>query len=631
MKKILIIIICFSFLTLISACNGIDITHDEFNADDIVNKMTTEEKVTQMIMIADRTYEKEDGTKVNLTEISADLEALINRYAFGGMILFGQNCAGNTQTYKLIHELQLANANHNSKLLIAVDQEGGRVVRLEEGTQFSGNMALGAVNDLNDTTRVATLMGKELNILGFNTNFAPVVDVNNNPTNPVIGTRSFSDDPNIVSEQATAFMKGLKSSNIISTLKHFPGHGDTSTDSHTGLPLINKTYEELKQNELIPYAELINNGVDMIMTAHIQYSQIEKQKYISKLTGEEIMLPATLSKTIITDILRGDYGFEGVVITDAMEMDAIAKHFDRYDACKLAIEAGVDILLMPTDLGTKAGFKDIEEYIATVVSMVDKGEINIEKINEANKRIINLKHKYGLLDKYSKSNNEYNSGYNQALNEVGSKANHELELEIASKAITLIKNDNCLPLSTSKLTSVVTIDTSDYLGVDFGKALSVKKNINFDYNKTCLANNSIDQLKESIKDSEQIIIFSQMGNASFLKGTNYSKIKELIKYAKESDKKVVILSTNLPYDIALYDLADAIVVAYSPKVTTVIPTTYQPPVKQFGPNIPTAISKMFDPLAVYSGTLPINVYAIDDELNYDLNNIRYERGYGLTK
>ena len=186
--------------------------------------------------------------------------------------------------------------------------------------------------------------------------------------------RSFSDDPETVAAHGIVFMKSLQATGAIATLKHFPGHGDTDTDSHTGLPCIDRSYEEIQGRELIPFKAAIDAGADAVMTAHIQYPQIETATYVSKLTGEEITLPATLSQTIITDILRTDLGFDGVVITDAMGMDAIEQHFDKYDAAKLAIEAGVDIILEPVDTSTKEGIEELCTYIKTLAGMVLESE-----------------------------------------------------------------------------------------------------------------------------------------------------------------------------------------------------------------------------------------------------------------
>ncbi len=164
---------------------------------------------------------------------------------------------------------------------MTVDQEGGNVARIGFGTSGIGNMALAATGDPSNAKEMAELYGKEMGLLGINTDFAPVVDVNNNPNNPIIGIRSFSDSPKMVAEYGISYIEGLHETGTIATLKHFPGHGNTDTDSHTGFPLIDSTYEELKEFELIPFQKTIDAGADMVMTAHIQYPQIEKETYTS--------------------------------------------------------------------------------------------------------------------------------------------------------------------------------------------------------------------------------------------------------------------------------------------------------------------------------------------------------------
>ena len=344
---------------LVSACTITPMASTQSKTSKILSSMTTEDKIAQMIMPAFRYSTDEEGNQTNVTEITDDISECLNKHGFSGVILFGQNISDNAQTTRLVDQLQKANAKNSShtQLLISTDQEGGTVTRLAHGTTMMGNMALGAINDTEVTKEVATVIGSECTALGINVDFAPDVDVNNNPANPVIGVRSFSDDPQLVAKHGSEFVKAMNDTGVVSTLKHFPGHGDTDTDSHTGLPMVDKSYEQLEQNELVPFKACIEAGSQMIMTAHIQYPQIEKDTYTSVFDGEQIYIPATLSDDIITGVLREKLGYNGVVITDAFEMAAIAKHFDKYDAAKLAIGAGVDILLMPVDTTSKAGFE----------------------------------------------------------------------------------------------------------------------------------------------------------------------------------------------------------------------------------------------------------------------------------
>ena len=195
-------------------------------------------------------------------------------------------------------------------MLISIDHEGGIVTRLGTGTNFPGNMAIGATRNSKYSYMVGKAIGSELHSLGINVNLAPVIDTNNNPKNPVIGLRSFSSDPNIVSEMGIPMIKGMQEEKIIAVGKHFPGHGDTATDTHLGLAVVDKSYDELSKTEFVPFKKAIDSGIDMIMTAHVQLPQIEKDYFISK-TGDKITYPSTISDDVITGILRNKMKFNG--------------------------------------------------------------------------------------------------------------------------------------------------------------------------------------------------------------------------------------------------------------------------------------------------------------------------------
>ena len=479
----------------------------------------------------------------------------LQKHSYAGVILFSQNTETNAGTTRFVDALQKANAavGDRPQLLISTDQEGGNVTRLTQGTMTPGNMALGAINDVNITKEIAALMGKEMTAVGINADFAPDVDVNNNPANPVIGVRAFSDDAQTVAQHGSAFVEALNGTGVISTLKHFPGHGDTSTDSHTGLPSIDKTYEQLKQNELIPFQACISAGAQMIMTAHIVYPQIETETYVSKLTGDTINLPATLSKTIITDILRGDMGFDGVVATDAMEMDAIAKHFDKYDAARLAIDAGVDILLMPVEMRSKDGFAEMDRYITTLAQQADNGAISIEKINAAVLRILKLKESNGLFGKYDGSDIE--SRVQNAVDTVGIKASHDREWEITKKAITLVKNDdNTLPLTTPGQKTVVLVPYDDEtipmqyavkkLAAD-GKLPEGAVVEAYSYRNKTPAD-----VLPMIEGADNVVFMSEIYGAAALKNDLAKAADLLADTVHQRGGKFIVMSVSLPYDAA---------------------------------------------------------------------------------
>lgn len=332
------------------------------------------------------------STKKPVIEINSEIKEIISRYHIGGVILFSQNFKNKEQTKKLIYDLQKAAIDSgNPPLLICVDQEGGRVERFSFDRDRLKNNA--EVRTPEEAFEKGKIIAEELAELGINCNLAPVVDINSNPKNPVINVRSFGDNPKIVSEHGMAFMNGLHSQNIVATAKHFPGHGDTDVDSHLELPRLNKTLSDLEQFELKPFKALIDAGIDMVMTAHIELPQIEKGTIISKKDGKEIFLPATLSKSILTGLLRDKLKFNGVIVTDAMNMKAISENVGEVEAAKMAIKAGSDMICMPVVLRSLSDISKLDAIYKYLKSAVDSGEISLEQINCSVNRILNLKSK----------------------------------------------------------------------------------------------------------------------------------------------------------------------------------------------------------------------------------------------
>lgn len=262
------------------------------------------------------------------THLSPDERALLGEYQPKGICLFRRNLASIEQSQALTAELRDLCGDD---LIISTDQEGGSVVRALFVPHSPGNMALGAIGDVDATRAAAAITARGLSLLGINVNLAPVADVNNNPFNPVIGDRSFGSDPAAVAEHVAAFVTGLQAAGIAATLKHFPGHGDTAVDSHHGLPEIDRSQAQLDALELLPFQAGIKAGAACVMTFHGMLLQFD-QHY-----------PATLSKTIMSGLLREKLGFDGVIFSDALEMAAIAKTYRAAEATTLALNAGVDL------------------------------------------------------------------------------------------------------------------------------------------------------------------------------------------------------------------------------------------------------------------------------------------------
>ena len=621
-------------------------------AEKVFDSMTLEEKVSQMIIPAVRRWDADneiddedmvDGIEDvsnrgdTVTELNYDTRKIITDFSFGGIILFSENFADTEQTVKLIRDINEANEEGGNKaeLFICADEEGGNVARLTSGTAFCGNMALNATQDIENVEKTSQLIAGELSAVGINVDFAPVCDVNNNPNNPVIGVRSFSDDPEVVKEYTEHFIKGVHSENVMTSAKHFPGHGNTETDSHTGLPLINLTEEELEKVEFIPFEGCIEEGTDFIMTAHIQYPQIEKETYKSIDDGSEIYLPATLSDDIITGILREKLGYDGLVVTDAMVMDSIEKNFDPMDSAKYAINAGEDIILMPLYLNCPNSVSEMRDYIDGIVEMVENGEIKEERINESVIRILNTKEKYGLLDGKPATDDTVEESVENAKEVVGSESNHDTEWDITEEAITMVKNDDSvIPLDASKKSLLLYPTEAHGLSVEYAVQRLKDEGVidaSSDIEAKCYDGLTPDDAKEVAAGYDNVVLVSELFKPAGLDpnaegGEKAGFIDALIDSVHGGGGKFVLISSRLPYDAARFQKADAILVAYGDRGMTELPEE-DDETSIYGPNIPVAVYTAFGGNSP-SGKLPIDIPKVNDDYTYS-DEILYERGFGL--
>ncbi|MDP4102142.1 MAG: beta-N-acetylhexosaminidase, partial [Bacillota bacterium] len=418
------------------------------DANQIVNRMSLDEKLGQMLMPDFRNWQKEgESSPQALTEMNDEVASLVKKYQFGGIILFAENVKTTKQTVQLTDDYQ--KASPKIPLMLSIDQEGGIVTRLGEGTNFPGNMALGAARSRINAYQTGSIIGKELSALGINTDFSPVVDINNNPDNPVIGVRSFSSNRELTSRLGLYTMKGLQRQDIASALKHFPGHGDTDVDSHYGLPLVSHGQERLREVELYPFQKAIDAGADMVMTAHVQFPAFDDTTYKSKLDGSDILVPATLSKKVMTGLLRQEMGFNGVIVTDALNMKAIADHFGQEEAVVMAVKAGVDIALMPASVTSLKEEQKFARVIQALKEAVKNGDIPEQQINNSVERIISLKIKRGMYP--ARNSDSTKEKIAKAKKIVGSKQHLKAEKKLAEKAVTVLKNEqHTLPFKPKK-------------------------------------------------------------------------------------------------------------------------------------------------------------------------------------
>ncbi len=309
-------------------------------------------------------------------EPTPEIIDMIERYRVGGVVFFSRNIKTKEQVAELTAKLQsiARQAKHTQPLLIAVDQENGMVRRFNDLTLFPGNMAQGAIHDREITYRIAFATALEMLSVGVNMNLAPVVDVNNNPLNPVIGVRSFGEDPALVSELGTAAMRGFQDAGITANLKHFPGHGDTATDSHRALPIIAHSRERLNTIELPPFIAGISDGADSIMIGHMALPAV---------TGDT--MPACLAPAIVTDLLRHELAYAGVIMTDCLEMDAVKDTVGVPAGAVKSIQAGNDLILISHTYSLQSAA--IEE----IYRAYESGAISLQNIEHAAARMYALK------------------------------------------------------------------------------------------------------------------------------------------------------------------------------------------------------------------------------------------------
>lgn len=563
MKKTLLIVIFFFIGILLLGCttivdpideddpieditngddeNDVDENDDDEDDDEIVEidlaesilkTLSLEQKVGQMFIVG-----------FSGTTIPTSLVQAINDHYFGNFIYFASNLSNPQTIASMSTQIQETVVNATTiPGFISADQEGGMVARLTTGgTHFIGNMALGAIGDDTLAYEVGQMVGKELRHYGINLNLAPVLDVNNNPANPIIGVRSYSDNPVMVSDFGIAMIQGMRNSNVLATAKHFPGHGDTHIDSHYGLPTIPYDLSRLYDIELYPYIQAIEEGLDAIMTAHILFSAIDN------------IYPATLSYKVITELLREALGYQGIVMTDAMNMDAIRNHFGNVEASILAIQAGVDILTY-----TESTSASIQAYRG-VLDAVENGIISEARIDESVMRILNQKIKYGLFNEYLPSNTLSTDDF----------LNHKtFNNDLAKQSLTLAKGEFS-GFDANKSTLIISTINSRYAMLP-GFAINASQNslayiasikleaqgftnVHYQTIGTSISSTQIQNITELAKDYEQVVVAFE--NATVSQG-------QLTTTLFADNPSLVVVALRNPYDILRFPEVETYICVY---------------------------------------------------------------------
>ena len=372
-------VILFYGLVLTSCSNDDAVTPPPAEVEAMLKKMTLREKVGQMFFVRVESLDPsiewttyDDLANLKNQEITMKMRKVNHDYPVGGIILYAWNIEDETQLASIIKQVRSLNGSP----LLCIDEEGGRVSRIANNPNFhvkkyESMAAIGATGDPKNAYECGNTIGTYLKRYDFDIDFAPVADVNTNPDNIIIGPRAFSDDPAVAAPMVTNYLQGLKDAGITGCIKHFPGHGDTTNDTHSGYVQSLKTWDEMNQCEMVTFRAGIQWGCQLIMTAHIA---------VPNVTGTNI--PSTLSPVVLQDKLRGELGYQNIIITDGMEMGAITKHYTSGEAAVGSIKAGVDIVLGP---------RDFTEAFDAVIAAVNNGTLTEERINQSVRRILTLR------------------------------------------------------------------------------------------------------------------------------------------------------------------------------------------------------------------------------------------------
>jgi len=478
----------------------------------IVHGMSTEEKVGQLFV-----------TRVTGTKADAGTAAAIRKYHLGGVIYFPENLKSPAQIARLSNGLQGAS---KTPLLIATDQEGGLISRLAGTiTDFPGNMPLGATRSTADTRDAARVTATELRALGLNFDYAPDADVNVNPANPVIGIRSFGADPDLVSRLTGAAVDGYQRNGVAASAKHFPGHGDTDVDSHTGLPVITHTKKEWERIDAPPFRAAIRHHVDVIMTAHVVMPKLDSSG-----------APATLSKKILTGLLRDELGYDGVVTTDGLEMAGVREKYGDAQAAVRAVNAGADQLLLPPSLDVQYG---------AVLKAVKKGDISKKRLDEAVTRILKLKAQRGLFD-------AKDTDPGAAAKQLRTAANRKVAQRVADHSVTLVKKSKSVPPVHGDV--FVTGATTGALAD--GLREHGVKNVTESAIGTAPSASAISAAARKARGAGTVVVTTDGASQSAAQ-------QNLVAALRRTGRPVVVVAVGTPYDVSELPGIDAYLATYS--------------------------------------------------------------------
>ena len=528
----------FCFFVMLFVVTLVSKTETTLIPEDILKLMTIEEKVGQMVQVK---VLKNDISSLKFKKTpSKKTEDLIKNYHVGSVIFYRMDNIEEVINYNNSMQQWSIESGAHLPLLIASDFETGVGYNVLKGaTLFPHQMGVAAAGDVDLAEKISGIIADEAKAIGVYWNYSPVADINTNINNPVIGVRAFGDTADVVTKYSLAYVQGYQKNGIMATAKHYPGHGDTNTDSHKDLPVVNYDVSTLKNVYFKPFESLINMGVKSIMTSHIILKEIDET------------LPATLSPKILTDMLRVQHGFRGIVVTDAMSMDGISNFFEIDEATVLAVQAGADIVMATGSY---------EDQIMTVQSLIDAvkgGVISEKRLNSSVIKILMEKSKLGL------SKNPFSS-LMKAKELCGSEKHRRIAEQAAKKSMTLLLNNTILPIKKEMKVLVTGVFGVDEISMDLKNIIDnvvsykIKRHF-FQYNGFDISESDITNIINLAQGSDTVVI------------TTYSSYKpplskgqiELVEEVKKLNKPVVIVSLGLPYDIKDLPDIDAFVATYA--------------------------------------------------------------------
>lgn len=546
---------------------------DSIWVENTLDAMTLEEKIAQMIIM--ETHSRDTSEEGEFNKMMIDY---VENVKIGGIIFFHGNIYNQVFLENKLQKLS------ELPLLISSDFERGLGTRLHDAVEFPFNMAFAATNNTDYSYMMGKIVADESRAVGVHHNYAPIIDINDDYKNPVINLRAYSDNPYVVASHALAFTKGMHKGKVLTTAKHFPGHGSANVDSHADLPLIDKSSEEFRKWELVPFQVLIKGGVKSIMTAHLDVPAL----------NEDEGIPATLSHSVITDLLKTKLNFSGLVVTDAMTMRAITNYFSNGESAKLAVQAGNDIILMP---------EEPRGVVEELASAVELGEITEYRINNSVRKILAAKRWLKLEE------NRY-INYEEILKELQERSHWRLAQEVAEKSITLLKDDdNLLPVNPAdyKKPVCIILDPTNYKEENKRVDEVIKENFDNveifrltrkskgkDFNKALYA----------AKKSDLVILASFVQVWSFgSKPEDKEIFIDTIDELADLDAPTVMLNMGNPYIVNEVDTPPALLLSYG-----------YPALSQHA-----AVDAMLGNISI-TGKLPVSIPGTN-----------YNYGYGITK